>query len=224
MCRVPALGDKSAGPMQASENVVGTDHRGMMTTTPKKQHHAARHQQFQRYIVEIQAAPPRFIVRDFETNEPLVELDEEATKRCLALSDGDVEGKFPEPAERLRSMAAYLGNDWTSLRLEPPHLPDKAQQAQAPILEKNGRRKLWDLPKKLHCPIIGTCLDVDELHNLCEKPVAIAKRLVATTTCMSASCPHRARRMPSRLPYKRRWRKNTLFTSGVLPRQRRRKN
>jgi hypothetical protein len=35
--------------------------------------------------------------------------------------------------------------------------------------DKQGRHKLWDLPHKLHCPVIGTCLGVDELRTLARK-------------------------------------------------------
>ncbi len=32
-----------------------------------------------------------------------------------------------------------------------------------------GRPRLWDLPHKYHCPVIGTCLHVDELRRLAKK-------------------------------------------------------
>lgn len=31
------------------------------------------------------------------------------------------------------------------------------------------RKKLWDLPAKFHCPIVGTCLGLDELRRLARK-------------------------------------------------------
>jgi len=31
------------------------------------------------------------------------------------------------------------------------------------------RRKLWELAHKLHCPVIGTCLDTDELRSIARK-------------------------------------------------------
>ncbi len=34
---------------------------------------------------------------------------------------------------------------------------------------KKSRRKLWDIPHKYHCPIIGTCLHIDELRRLVQK-------------------------------------------------------
>ena len=31
------------------------------------------------------------------------------------------------------------------------------------------RRKLWEIPHKFHCPVIGTCFDVAELRALMKK-------------------------------------------------------
>jgi hypothetical protein len=36
-------------------------------------------------------------------------------------------------------------------------------------LKTSGRRKLWDVPHKYHCPIIGTCLTVDDLRRIAER-------------------------------------------------------
>lgn len=36
-------------------------------------------------------------------------------------------------------------------------------------LKSTGRRKLWDVPHKYHCPIIGTCLTVDELRRIADR-------------------------------------------------------
>lgn len=38
-----------------------------------------------------------------------------------------------------------------------------------PALKTTGRRKLWDVPHKYHCPIIGTCFTVDELRRIAER-------------------------------------------------------
>ncbi len=40
--------------------------------------------------------------------------------------------------------------------------PDDARPSNA----KKTRRKLWELPHKLHCPVIGTCLDTGELRRI----------------------------------------------------------
>ncbi len=34
---------------------------------------------------------------------------------------------------------------------------------------KAGRRKLWDIPHKYHCPVIGTCLSVEELRRVASR-------------------------------------------------------
>jgi len=38
-----------------------------------------------------------------------------------------------------------------------------------PEAGRTGRCKLWDLPHKYHCPVIGTCLDVAELRRIATK-------------------------------------------------------
>ncbi len=38
-----------------------------------------------------------------------------------------------------------------------------------PVQNRTGRRKLWDVPHKYHCPIIGTCLTVDELRRIADR-------------------------------------------------------
>jgi hypothetical protein len=47
-----------------------------------------------------------------------------------------------------------------------PSLPDEACASPRP---GSRRRKLWELPHKTHCPIIGVCFGVDELRSLMAK-------------------------------------------------------
>lgn len=42
------------------------------------------------------------------------------------------------------------------------------KQTAAPILGSR-RRKLWEIPHKFHCPVIGVCFDVDQLRGLMAK-------------------------------------------------------
>ena len=49
----------------------------------------------------------------------------------------------------------------TICRVPPPLEP----------LPKTGRRKLWNIPHKYHCPVIGTCLGVDELRRIASRLV-----------------------------------------------------
>ena len=49
--------------------------------------------------------------------------------------------------------------------IEAPHSPIPLINAtEAP--RPNRRRKLWELPDKHHCPVIGTCLPIGELGRL----------------------------------------------------------
>lgn len=48
-------------------------------------------------------------------------------------------------------------------------LPTLAHATRAEVTPKKGALKLWDIPHKYHCPIIGTCLHVEELRRLLEK-------------------------------------------------------
>ena len=56
----------------------------------------------------------------------------------------------PEPA----STADAIGDQLASARNQ---------------VAKKSRRKLWELPHKLHCPVIGTCLDAGELRRIARK-------------------------------------------------------
>ncbi|MDZ7753580.1 MAG: DUF2325 domain-containing protein [Gammaproteobacteria bacterium] len=52
----------------------------------------------------------------------------------------------------------------------PPHpwaIPESPPDDAG--LKRKSRRKLWDLARNLHCPLIGTCLEVDELHRVARK-------------------------------------------------------
>jgi hypothetical protein len=64
----------------------------------------------------------------------------------------------------------------------PRHLPAAAAARSAaaesapatPEPARKTRRKLWELPHKLHCPVIGTCLDAAELRRIARKARAQA--------------------------------------------------
>lgn len=47
-------------------------------------------------------------------------------------------------------------------------LPGKKDIEATPVAGSR-RRKLWDVPHKFHCPIVGTCFEVDELRALMKK-------------------------------------------------------
>ena len=53
-----------------------------------------------------------------------------------------------------------------ALTLHRPGLPEETASAPRP---GSRRRKLWDIPHKFHCPVIGVCFGVDELRALMAK-------------------------------------------------------
>jgi hypothetical protein len=66
-------------------------------------------------------------------------------------------GRFPTPAaEPPLSLARRL------LRPQPP-------AAEAAPARGSRRRKLWELPHKCHCPVVGICIAVEELRALMTK-------------------------------------------------------
>ncbi|GAB2180828.1 DUF2325 domain-containing protein [Denitratisoma sp. agr-D3] len=62
------------------------------------------------------------------------------------------------PLPMFAPMPGALADAWKSADATPP-------TAAAP----RGRRKLWQLEDKLHCPVVGTCLPMDELEAMGKK-------------------------------------------------------
>lgn len=55
------------------------------------------------------------------------------------------------------------------------------------------RRRLWDMPHKLHCPIIGVCFDVDELRRTMARLMDFSRDTSDFTlhTCAVGACEER---------------------------------
>ena len=67
------------------------------------------------------------------------------------------------------SVGSGIGLSSVSARFpEDPVLETK------PCRRSNARAKLWELPDKYHCPIIGTCLHVEELRRIADKAGYVA--------------------------------------------------
>lgn len=81
-------------------------------------------------------------------------------------SDQQPRCRQPQPAALAAALAAA-----SPLALETA-LPEDRGTTLASATRpwtSSGRRRLWELPHKYHCPIIGTCLHVDELRTLARK-------------------------------------------------------
>jgi len=48
-------------------------------------------------------------------------------------------------------------------------MPAEASGTAAETRTSRARRKLWDIPHKYHCPVIGTCIHIHELRRLAQR-------------------------------------------------------
>ena len=129
-----------------------------LASQPPRPERMSNPELLQRFLIELRPGP-RLAVRDFDSLEPLVELDEEAAKCLAAPNSNESDKRAAQLTESLRLLTGGTGG----VRAREPQ-PSHEFRPQ-----KTSRRKLWDLPLNLRCPVIGTCLDVDELRRLARK-------------------------------------------------------
>ena len=75
----------------------------------------------------------------------------------------------------------------TRPQAELPDLPEAASTSR--------RRKLWEIPHKFHCPVVGSCFAVKELRSLMHKVMHLPRDtsdFVLHTTAVGA-CENRSR-------------------------------
>ncbi|MFD2111436.1 DUF2325 domain-containing protein [Thiorhodococcus fuscus] len=143
----------------------------------------------QRFFLEVtqspdSRSPERIALYDYDDRRLLNEIDGEAWRKVLEHLDTSEEGVLHtttlDGANDLRTRdrntqpAANPDADTSGLA-EPAgaiELYRPPEEALDPV--KAARRKLWEIPHKYHCPIIGTCLTVEELRR-------IGKRFVWST-------------------------------------------
>lgn len=68
-------------------------------------------------------------------------------------------------------------------------------ESQSPPVTGSRRRKLWEIPHKFHCPVIGVCFDCDELRRLMTKVMHLprdASDFLLHTTAVGC-CSERSR-------------------------------
>ena len=76
----------------------------------------------------------------------------------------------PAPQWMPRHFAPARGSP--GYQAPPPDSVDETAPGPQPTRAahgKRGRRKLWEIPSKFHCPVIGTCLEVEELRRIAAK-------------------------------------------------------
>jgi hypothetical protein len=121
-----------------------------------------------RFLLELHADPPHLIVRDVETKRVLFEIDNETGKQIAGLDPDPGHHGSDSLLEAMRSANRSLNKLPAGAQLRSATQAVRKSVDTAPGL-KSSRRKLWELPHKLHCPVIGTCLDFAQLQKLAQK-------------------------------------------------------
>ncbi len=122
-----------------------------------------------RFTIELDSATARIRVLDYTSGDVLTEFDEQTRRTLLAESDDE-------------SVSATALSKAVLNMVRPTHAPEPltygltSQMPEEQQVAESGqcnrrktRRKLWELAHKLHCPVIGTCLDTDELRQIARK-------------------------------------------------------
>ncbi|EXJ14066.1 DUF2325 domain-containing protein [Imhoffiella purpurea] len=134
----------------------------------------------QRYLLEItgsaeQAIPDRMTLYDFESRSLLNEIEGDEWLRLLrelqsvernadATEQDTPALQAPEDRGETGSETSGIAPGQEDESSEAIELYRPPEQELDPV--RSGRRKLWDMPHKYHCPIIGTCLSVDDLRRI----------------------------------------------------------
>ncbi|WP_133512096.1 DUF2325 domain-containing protein [Candidatus Thiosymbion oneisti] len=115
-----------------------------------------------RLLFEVEQSPPRLAVYDADNQRLLIEVEGEACMQLLALQGGSADDPQQTAEEVISALDAVWKGGKEATLFESQHPDDEPPS-------KPGRRKLWDLPGKFHCQIIGTCLEVSELRRIAAK-------------------------------------------------------
>lgn len=99
-----------------------------------------------------------------QTDENIQQARRAQSKIAQALFP-ETDGLASPPIARSRSLRPLISATASAATVTVQ--PDPA--SRLPTLKSTGRRKLWDVPHKYHCPIIGSCLTVDELRRIADR-------------------------------------------------------
>jgi hypothetical protein len=129
---------------------------------------AAQGGQLLRVLLELDPSANLVRITDPDTGRLMGELDQALSEQILGDGNPDREPALDALCETLFGAVAPgaatppLDDGQSSLALARQF----AAEGGAP---RKTRRKLWELPHKLHCPVIGTCLDTGELQRIARK-------------------------------------------------------
>ena len=121
-----------------------------------------------RFTIELDSAAACVRVLDYISGDVLTEFDERTSQKLLAESDDKSTNAAIALSEAVlnvvqpRATPTSLTHSLTQQMLEEQVQSDQSKP-------RKTRRKLWELAHKLHCPVIGTCLDTNELRQIARK-------------------------------------------------------
>ncbi len=127
----------------------------------------------QRFILEVSEQPTRFALYDFHSHALLHAFAGEDWQKMFDEAQTQDTGWHPDGVLALGQDTGADADTVPDLTLgrPAPMAAIEIQRRPQPTLAavKTGRLKLWDVAHKYHCPIIGTCLGVEELRRIGER-------------------------------------------------------
>lgn len=113
-------------------------------------------------------------MQDNKETAPTMESKPRVTKRTTDARENHraaMTGAIGDTAARAYANACPGADAMSMLAVDSAgRLRARAPNAASAVTDSTGRRKkFWDLPAKFHCPIVGTCLSLDELRRLARK-------------------------------------------------------
>lgn len=131
--------------------------------------HAAIHESGPlRLLFEYDANSGTLVCSDAATGETLATLDSDDRIPALPYLHDERPTDAADLLQRLLSLPADDSSD-DEQDLPAPRRPRSTEDSELGAVEKVGRLKLWDLPTQFHCPVIGTCLSVEQLRRIADK-------------------------------------------------------
>ncbi|AFL73312.1 DUF2325 domain-containing protein [Thiocystis violascens] len=133
----------------------------------------------ERFILEVADPPGRMSLYDYESRALLNEISGRdwgtMLQRLTDFADAETDGseqvaRFDAPGGDSRLSIGATVEDpavaLTTLLAAGRGLTPATPTETASPGQKRSRRKLWEVPHKYHCPIIGTCLEVADLRRI----------------------------------------------------------
>lgn len=178
----------SSSPWQSGDPLSGAIEPVLSSINALPRAESGREPAVARMVVEVtHSVPPKVTFKDYHSGRVLISVEDETTEAILDETGETLQKGLAELTQSLslatgqprRQPTVELSESSASttsganmaipLAESPPAGNTNISPAASPAERKRGRRKLWDLPGKLHCPVIGTCLGMSELRDLVKR-------------------------------------------------------